>query len=174
MQEDLKENIQNFEGFFQQITKLLSKKSWFKKDKWITQSHLFEMKGKPEAVSYHIFKKHWFNDERQGIHFETARDLRPGKDREVIVTLHIFHTAKIPGTNLKREAVSKPIIDNIDKSLKSLKGYKFRKGKYGTQYFSKAFKSSEKDLPLIVASEFEILCTTFGPEIDKVLKEIVP
>lgn len=171
---NLKDKIQDFEKFFQQITKHLAKKSWFKKDGWIAQSHLFEMNGRPEAVSYHVFKKHWFNHERQGIHFETFRDLRPGKDKEVIVTLHLFHTTKIPGTNQKREAIAKPIIDKIEKSLKSWKGYKFRAAKYGTQYFSKAFKSSDKDLPEIIALEFEKLFTAFGSDIDKVLKDVVP
>ncbi len=173
MPNDLQKNIQNYQDFFEEITGILSKKPWFKKEKWIAQSHLFEMNGKKEAVSYHLFKKSWFNDDRQGIHFETARDLRSGKDKELIMTLHLLHMKTIPGTKLKREAISKPFIDRNEKTLKSWKGYKFRSGKYGTQYFSKAFKTSEKELHRLAAEEFEKLCTVLGPEIDKVLKEVL-
>ena len=97
--------------------------------------------------------------------------MRPGKDKEVTLTLHLFHTEKIPGTRLKRAAVSKPLIDRIEKTIRSWKGYKFRAGKYGTQYFSKAFKTTDKNLVQSVVDEFEKLCTSIGPEIDKVLKE---
>lgn len=173
MTTDLQKNIGRYQEFFEQVTELLAKKPWFKKEKWIAQPHLFEMNGQAEAVSFHLFKKSWFNDDHQGIHFETFRDLRLGKDKELILTLHLFHTKNIPGTKLKREAVSKLFIDRNDRTLKSWKGYKFRSGKYGTQYFSKAFKTSNKELHREVAEEFEKLCTVLGPEIDKALKEVL-
>ncbi len=173
MATNLQENIQRYQVFFDQITELLAKKPWFKKEKWIAQPHLFEINGKAEAVSFHLFKKTWFNEDRQGIHFETFRDLRLGKDKEVVLTLHLFHTKNIPGTKLKREAVSKIFVDRSEKTIKSWNGYKFRTGKYGTQYFSKSFKVSDKDLHRSVADEFEKLCTVLGPEIDRALKEVL-
>lgn len=169
----MKEKIQYYVNFFKTIETKLKQKPWFKKDKWLIQTQLFPSCEKPEALSFQIFKKHWFNEERKGIHFETARDLRLRKDNELMVTLHVFHYSKVPGTTLKRESISKPFIDRNEKLIRTWKGYKFRTGKYGTQFFSKTIKTSEKDLEEIVVNEFEKLCTTLGPEIDTVLSKVL-
>lgn len=93
----MKEKIQCYDDFFKTIETKLKQKPWFKKGKWLIHTQLFPSSEKPEAMSFHIFKKHWFNEERKGIHFETARDLRLGIDSEMMVTLHVFHYPKIPG-----------------------------------------------------------------------------
>lgn len=167
------ENILAHTSFFEGISDLLSAKPWFKKEKWKSEIKCFPPSGKPEAVSFHIFKSNWFNEERKGIHFETARDLRLGKDKEMTITLHLFHYPIIPGTKIKRQLVAKFLIDRNEKLMRAWDGYDFRSGKYGTQFFSKSVQTDQKNLGKVVAKEFEMLCKSLGDEIDQALKTLL-
>ena len=102
-------SVDEIKGRFKNVEKNLLKKAWFKKENWIISVHAFPNDKKPEAITLHVFKKHWWNDDRQGIHIESFLDLNEKKQKNTYVTLHLLHTALIPGTKLKRMALAKTI-----------------------------------------------------------------
>src|SRR5262249_29481026 len=121
---------------FKNIEKRLKAKPWFKKDRWLVSHHPFP-RVNPDAVTLHVYKKHWFNADTRGIHVETFLYLDPKKRKKSSVHVHLFHEDRIPGTQWKRKAVTQPVVDAIYAEVSSWPGYKFRAGKYGLQPFAK-------------------------------------
>lgn len=148
----------------------IKREDWFKKGRWVVSIHPFPAK-KPEAVTLHVSKRHWFNDDKLGIHVETSLALDPKKRKKSYVTVHISHHDVIPKTKFKRIAISKPIVDLICDEVTTWDGYKFRAGKYGLQPFSLIVKGNAENFPDVVTKELGRICRLVGPVIDKVLSE---
>lgn len=157
---------------FKKVEKLLQAKPWFKKDRWIVSVHPFPAKN-PDGVTLQVFKKNWFNDGRQGIHFESYFDLNPKKQKKTYVTLHALHSDEIPGTKIPRKEFSKPLVDQIYDEVSSWEGYEFRTGKYGQQPFTKYLDATDEKFETLLAKELMRLCERVGPQIDKILKTLI-
>ncbi|MEQ1876408.1 MAG: hypothetical protein ABL958_07165 [Bdellovibrionia bacterium] len=56
--------------------------TWFGKGGWIASVHAFPA-AKPDGVTFHVFKKNWFNEDGRGIHVESYLDLKPFTDRAI-------------------------------------------------------------------------------------------
>ncbi len=61
---------------FSAVEKSLKAKPWFKKDGWQISTHPFP-RSSPSGVTFHVFKKNWFNNESGGIHIESHLLLAP-------------------------------------------------------------------------------------------------
>ncbi len=155
---------------FRAVEKSLKTQPWFKKEGWIISVHEFPEK-KPEGVTFHLFKKHWLNEDRHGIHIESYLSIDSGKSKGSYVTIHLLHHDLVPGTKLKRNAITKPIVNEIFAEVSKWKGYKFRAGKYGLQPFTKLL-SSGPGFEAELTQETARLARTFGPVVDKVLGEV--
>jgi hypothetical protein len=154
---------------FKKIIKSLEVKPWFKKNGWICSVHEFPA-DEPEGVTFHVFKKHWFNQDHQGIHFESFLYLDAKKSKKSYVTLHILHQDKIPGTKLNRIIISKPFVDEIKDEVDTWEGFSFRAGKYGKQPFTKLLDGSRPDYERELVKDITRMCKALGPVIDKVIK----
>lgn len=157
---------------FKFIETNLSKKAWFKKDKWIISIHAFPNEKTPDGVTFHIFKKHWWNEDRKGIHIESYLDLNPKKQKKTYLTIHLLHSDLIPGTKLKRIALAKPFIDEIFDEVSSWEGYDFRVGKYGQQPFTKFLDATDPKFEKNLEVEIERMCKKLGSTLDKTIKSI--
>lgn len=157
---------------FKFIETNLSKKAWFKKDKWIISIHAFPNEKTPDGVTFHIFKKHWWNEDRKGIHIESYLDLNPKKQKKTYLTIHLLHSDLIPGTKLKRIALAKPFIDEIFDEVSSWEGYDFRVGKYGQQPFTKFLDATDPKFEKNLEVEIEKMCKKLGSTLDKTIKSI--
>lgn len=164
--------VQTLKDRFFEVEKNISKKSWFKKDKWIISVHAFPNDKKPDGITFHIFKEHWWNEDRQGVHIESYLDLNPKKQKKTYLTIHLLHSDLIPGTKLKRIALSKPFIDEVFDEVSSWYGYDFRVGKYGQQPFTKFLDATDSNFEKILESEIVRMCTKLGPTIDKSISGI--
>lgn len=156
------------EKIFINVGVSLKKEAWFKKGKWVVSTHPFPAKN-PEAITLHVSKPHWFNDDKLGIHVETFLSLDPKKRKKSYVTVHLSHHDILPGTKLKRKVISKPIVDSIFDEVATWKGYKFRAGKYGLQPFTLVVDGAAEDFEEVVVREIGRVCKYVGPRIDKVL-----
>ena len=155
---------------FERVTKALKAKPWFKKEMWQASTHLFPA-AKPEAVTFHLFKKHWFNGDKQGIHIESFLALDDAKRKKSNLTIHILHTDFVPGTKIKRRAVSQPAVDAIYDTVSAWAGYKFRAGKYGVQPFALDLDGTSPGFEELLVYEVSRLSRTIGPVIDKALAD---
>lgn len=151
---------------FRSIEKRLAKEPWFKKEGWLTSTHSFPSEAKATAITFHVFKKHWWNDDRQGIHIESYLDLDEKKQKKTYVTLHLLHSTTIPGTNIKRMALSKPFVDQIESKVKKWPGYKFRVGKYGQQPFTKFLDGTSTTFEDELRNEVARICRELGPVLE--------
>jgi hypothetical protein len=163
--------MQDVNKIFSGLEARLRGKAWFKKNGWLAGMHPFP-RNSPEAITFHVYKKHWFNSDTRGIHFETFLYLDPKKRKKSSVHLHILHVDRVPGTKLKRKAVSKPFVDEIEDEVRSWDGYKFRVGKYGMQPFSKELNGASPGFAAEVEKELERLCTALGSAMDQVLDNL--
>lgn len=159
--------VQTLKDRFLIVEKNLAKKSWFKKDKWFVSVHAFPNDKTPEGITFHVFKKHWWNEDRQGVHIESYLDLDPKKQKKTYLTIHLLHSDLIPGTKLKRIAFSKPFIDEVFDEVSSWDGYQFRVGKYGQQPFTKFLDATYINFEKTLETEIVRMCTKLGPIIDK-------
>jgi hypothetical protein len=164
--------MQNLIKKFKTVQSELEKKSWFKKDKWLVSIHPFPSKN-PDAVTFHVYKKNWFNENHSGIHVESFLYIDSKKRKKSYVTLHLLHEEKIPGTNLKRIALAKPFVDEIYEEVKMWDGYKFRVGKYGMQPFSKDLDGANEDFEKNLVEEVSKICKNLGPVVDTILKQVM-
>lgn len=155
---------------FKRVEKKLLAQKWFKSEKWQVSTHPFPEKN-PDGVTFHISKKNWFNEDHHGIHIESFLYSDPKKRKKSYITVHLFHHDKIPNTNIKRIAFSKPLIDEIYSEVARWKEYKFRAGKYGQQPFSKDLDGNNKEFENILTEEAARMCQLLGPAIDRWLKE---
>lgn len=158
------------QAIFDSVTKALSKKAWFKNEKWRVSTHTFPPK-KPTVITFHVFKDNWYNTEKQGIHIETFLTFDPKARKKSSIAIHLFHYEIIPGTKMKRREIAQPIVDAIFDEVSSWDGYKFRAGKYGLQPFTKILNGTSADFPSILADEVTRICKLIGPVIDRILKQ---
>ena len=156
---------------FDAVTRSLKKEKWFAKGKWMCSTHLFPPED-PEALTFHLSKKNWFNEERQGIHIEPYLYLDPQKRRKSSVCLHLFHHDFIPGTRLKRREISVPVVDEIYDEVCKWKGYKFRAGRYGLQPFEFKLDGSDPSFENSLVMELKRIALRVGDAIDRVLLEL--
>jgi hypothetical protein len=164
--------LQDLQKRFEKVEALLKDKPWFSKDKWIVSQHPFP-KTKPDGVTLHVYKRHWFNNEGLGIHFESYLDLNPKKLKKTYLTLHTLHYGEIPGKSIDRKKFSKPLVDSINEEVATWNGYSFRAGKYGLQPFTRFLDASSKQFEVELVNELERLCKRVGPKIDKVLNSLM-
>jgi hypothetical protein len=154
----------------------LVKKSWFSKNQWICSVHNFPPPpAPPESVTLHVYKPGWFNNNHQGIHFETFLSPKEWRNGQLPVMMHILHTSHIPNTKLKRIALSQHFIDQCYDLIDSWPGYVFRTGKYGTHPFTRTINFSIDNPDAFttdVASEFTLLCQNLGPIMDQTLAAV--
>jgi hypothetical protein len=157
---------------FKSVEDELKKKSWFKKGHWIVSVHGFPAK-KPEFVTFHVFKKNWFNEEKQGIHIESFLAIDAKKRKKSSVTVHLLHEPIIPGTKVKRIELAKAVVESVRGEVESWEGYKFRAGAYGVQPFTKNLDGSSKDFEKDLVHEVERLCKVLGDKIDETLIDLI-
>ncbi|CAN5322387.1 hypothetical protein BH11CYA1_BH11CYA1_15360 [soil metagenome] len=164
------------------VANRLCQEPWFK-ESWLVDVHFFPAAPQvPESVTMHVSRPHWFNEDGQGIHFEVQFGPKQWAKSEISLMLHVFHCATIPGTKIKRIAVTKPFIDSNYDLIASWPGYSFRAGRYGTQSFSCTLvlaehmtqsrsqdAAVEEQFALMVSNEILRLCRTLGPAIDQAL-----
>jgi hypothetical protein len=136
---------------------------------WLVSAHYFPSPDAPESITLHVSKTGWFNEDGQGIHFEAQFGARQWLKKEVPVMLHLFHSATIPGTSIKRIKVSQPFVDKNFAAISKWPGYTFRVGKYGTQPFSTTLSFDEQNFVDTLSREINRLCGELGPEIDQAL-----
>ncbi len=141
---------------------------------WITSVHQYPPKpAEPEVFTLHVFRSNWFNEDRQGIHFETFMGPKEWKKKQIQIAMHIFHVENIPGTSLKRRAVAVPFVDEIYELVSSWDGYTFRTGKYGAHPFTRHLSFDVDTLEAQLSTELLRLCLELGPRMDKTLKSVV-
>lgn len=157
---------------FKNVESKLSAQPWFIKEKWVVSVHGFPI-NKPQFITFHVFKNHWFNEDKQGIHIESYLAIDPKERKKSYITMHVLHHSKIPGTKLKRTAISQPFVDEIYDLVNTWEGYKFRAGKYGTQPFTKVLDGTSDDFEKILTSELTRMCRKLGPVMDKVIKQVI-
>lgn len=157
---------------FAKVEKVLKSKPWFSKEKWLVSHHPFP-EFSPDGVTFHVFKKHWFNEDKMGIHFESYLNLDPKKNKKAYITLHALHYDEFPSSKISRKKFSQPLVDLIYDEVSEWEGYKFRAGKYGLQPFAKHLNATDADFENQLIEELERLCKVIGPKIDKVLKLVI-
>lgn len=165
-------SLESAEKKFKTVEKSLRAKPWFKKDDWQISTHPFP-RISPSGVTFHVFKKNWYNDESNGIHIESHLDINPNKQNKTYITIHILHQDTIPGTKIKRKELSKPVVDAVYESVSKWPGYKFRAGKYGLQPFALNLDGAAESFETELESEVSRLCKTFGPLIDQILSKLL-
>ena len=152
----------------------LTTNEWFGND-WRHSVHYFPAPpAVPESVTLHVYKQNWFNENRQGIHFETQLGPRQFAQKTVSIMLHVLHTDTIPGTTLKRIKLTKPLVDEFYASVAKWDGYSFRAGKYGAQSFSAKLAFTPDTIVDQLYEEYVRLCIEIGPRIDKALATVLP
>jgi hypothetical protein len=106
-------SIERATELLDQVARQLQSSKWFK-DGWLTSVHCFPPPpSEPESVTLHVYKKHWYNDDHRGIHFETNLGPEQFATGLVPVMLHILHTPTVPGTKIKRIKITQPFVDEI-------------------------------------------------------------
>ena len=96
----------------------------------------------PDFATFHVFKDHWFNDERERIHIESFLPFDPKLRKKSSITIYLLHYDTVSGTKTKRREIAIPVVDAIFDEVSSREGYKFRTGTYGLQPFSKPLNGS--------------------------------
>lgn len=158
---------------FSNVVERLSEHDWFKRD-WLHSVHQFPPLPQPaDCATLHVYRAGWFNDDRQGIHFETFLGPREWKKQVVPVMMHIFHCDLIPGTSIKRRAIATPFVDEVFDRVSSWPGYSFRVGKYGAHPFTCNVEFQFDTIADQLDKEFSRLCLELGPVMDKTLCSVL-
>jgi len=158
---------------FSQVVERLAQNAWFEKD-WLHSVHQFPPLPKPaDCATLHVYRAGWFNDDRQGIHFETFLGPKEWKKQVIPVMMHIFHCDLIPGTSIKRRAVATPFVDEVFDQVSSWPGYVFRAGKYGAHPFTCSVEFEFKTIVDQLETEFSRLCLNLGPSMDRTLNSLL-
>lgn len=168
--------VEKLKGAANLLTRKLSDKKagWYDHKSWITSVHPFPPKpADPEVFTLHVYRSNWFNESRQGIHFETFMGSKEWKKQQIQIAMHIFHIENIPGTSLKRRAVAVPFVDEIYELVSSWDGYTFRTGKYGAHPFTKHLLFEIETFETQLSSELLKLCLELGPKMDETLKSVL-
>ncbi|HEY9677894.1 MAG TPA: hypothetical protein V6C76_07780 [Drouetiella sp.] len=146
---------------------------WFA-DGWIVSVHPFpSAPATPECITLHVFRNNWFNNDRQGIHFETFIGEREWTNKKVSLAMHIFHTPFVGDTKIARRDVARPFVDQIHDTVASWPGYKFRAGKYGAHPFTKMVVLDDSLHQAELTREIARLCLHLGPEMERVLAKVL-
>ncbi len=141
---------------------------------WLTSVHQYPPKPSvPEVFTLHVFRPNWFNEDRQGIHFETFLGPKEWKKKQVQIAMHIFHVEHVPGTSVKRRAIAVPFVDEIYDVVSSWDGCKFRTGKYGAHPFTKILSFEYEEFEVQLSEELLRLCLELGPKMDRTLKSVL-
>lgn len=160
-------------GLLQGAGELLQRHQWFATD-WLVDVHQFPPAPEPaDGITLHVFRPHWFNEDGQGIHFETFLGPREWQRRQMAIMMHIFHGTHIPGTAIKRRDVARPFVDAVFDLVSSWSGYTFRVGRYGTQPFTCVLEFEPDTLESQLEQEFSRLCRELGPVMDLTLKQVL-
>lgn len=155
------------------VGELLCREAWFSRD-WLFDTHPFPAEpALPECVTLHIFRPGWFNEDHQGVHFESFLSPKEWKKKQLSVAMHIFHCRYVPGTSVKRREIAKPFIDACVDLVSSWPGYVFRAGRYGTHPFTYHLTFESETLVPLLAAEFTKLCLQLGPLMDRTLGDVV-
>ncbi len=142
--------------------------------KWLTSVHQYPpAPAEAEVLTLHVYRSNWFNEDRQGIHFETFIGPKEWKKKQIQIAMHIFHVENIPGTSLKRRAVAVPFVDEIYDLVSSWEGYSFRTGKYGAHPFTKHLSIESETIEAALAAELLKLCLKLGPKMDRTLEAVL-
>jgi hypothetical protein len=171
MSKEQAEAVKAAEDKFKRVSKALKQAAWFKKGGWKTSVHPFPRKN-PTGITFHVFKANWFNEDSSGIHIESHLDLDLKKQKKTYLTIHLLHEDKIPGTQIKRMELSKPVVDEVFATISKWPGYRFRVGKYGQQPFTLFLDGTAKTFEADLESEVTRLCKLMGPIIDKTLADL--
>lgn len=184
-------NMRTAKGLLDGVALCLTEQAWFERD-WLVSVHYFPpAPQEPESVTMHVFRPHWLNDDGQGIHFEVQFGPKQWARLEIPLMLHAFHSGTIPGTKIKRMAVTKPLVDGIYDLVSTWPGYSFRVGRYGAQSFSCTLSlaessaklpspasldgnlalSTEKEVQDMISAEISRLCLALGATIDEALAQ---
>lgn len=146
---------------------------WFETE-WLFSVHPYPpAPAEPECVTLHVYRPGWFNDDRQGIHFETFIGAKQWQRRELSIAMHIFHCPHIPGTSIPRRKVSRPFIDEVYDLVSSWPGYSFRAGRYGTHPFTHVLSFDVDMIEHQLEAEFSRLCLQLGPVMDRTLDAVL-
>jgi len=170
MQNKRPSSVEIAKQMLDQVAERLLVERCFRND-WQVSVHYFPSPPpEAESVTMHVFRSHWYNQNRQGIHFEAHLGSKELAKKQIPLMLHIFHSATIPDTTIKRIKVTKPFVDANRHLIESWPGYVFRVGCYGTQPFTRTIEfAGEKDFVDLLSAELSRLCQKLGPQIDLAL-----
>lgn len=156
-----------------QVVDRLAEKDWFASN-WMHSVHQFPPLPQPaDCATLHVFRPGWFNEDRQGIHFETFLGPKEWKKQVIPVMMHIFHCDFVPGTKIKRRAIATPFVDEIYDTVSSWPGYVFRVGKYGAHPFTCTVEFEFETFAEQLAMEFSRMCLQLGPVMDNTLDDVL-
>lgn len=151
----------------------ISAADWFDKN-WQFSVHQFPPLPQPaDCATFQVFRTDWFNEDRQGIHFETFLGPKEWKKQVIPVMMHIFHCDVIPGTTIKRRAVATPFVDEVFETVSSWPGYSFRVGKYGAHPFTSAVEFEFDTIVDQLEVEFSKLGSELGPVMEQTLQSVL-
>ncbi len=169
--ETVEDSLRIGKDLLNEVAMELRKEKWFANQGWTVSVHYYPPEPEdPEWFSMHVSKKHWFNEDRQGIHFETHLGPKQLAEQECPVMLHLFHSKTIPGKTIKRDRVARPFVDATYGRISGWDGYVFRAGKYGTQPFTYRLAFTEETFVILLKQQLDRLCSQLGPEIDSALE----
>lgn len=151
----------------------LQQHKWFSTD-WLFSVHQFPPAPQlAEAVTLHVYRPGWFNEDRQGIHFETFIGPKEWKKRQLPIMMHIFHGPHVPGTKIARRKIAQPFVDEVYDLVSSWNGYEFRAGRYGTHPFTCVLDVDFDNIDQQLEREFSRLCRQLGPIMDETLDTVL-
>ena len=151
---------------FQAVIRQLNKKTWFKKDKWLTSVHILSGEKSPGTVIFQVYKKKWLNEEHHGIRLETFLDLTDKKQKKSSLALQFFNPEKNSTTTYENMSLQRRIIDQIYAAIQFDEGYKLSDNKYSSQPFLKYFAIDDQ-FEVYLEAEIEKLCQIIGPIVDQ-------
>lgn len=122
--------------------------------------------GGSEWVGLQLSKKHWFNEDGMGIHFETWITEKEARTKMLPFELHIMHRSQFPGTDKSAAEFTRRwhTLDGPKRTISNWADYKFGRAKplKGKVSFSPGA------IPDVVATEFDRF-HVIGADIDRVL-----
>lgn len=99
-------NSETLNHQFETAIHLISQQSWFKNGNWTIQ----ESNGETWQ-GLQLSKTNWFNDDGNGIHFETWLSDDVVREGLLRFQAHVMHAGMtFPGTDIKASALSKPVV----------------------------------------------------------------
>ena len=167
------QDIEQIKARFLRTEKQLRAQPWFKRGGWLTAVRGIPSDSAPVGYAFQVYKKHWFNDDGQGIHVGSFLDLDLSKQSQASVTMHILHSGIVPGTTFKRQSLTEPFVDKIHKEVCAWDGYVFSDDKYGAQPFWKFLDATAEGFEKQLAGEIGKICSRIGPMMDQTLKTLM-